>query len=240
MTNRPPFRAEKSAAPAFVSIVMGLAFFLLAPDPAPAAPFHPESGPGHPRQGPETKEKSHGSLKKGVFLVAERKLKDPNFEKTVVLLTHYGPTGTVGVIINRPTETSLSEALPEIKELENSRELLFFGGPVLKRGMVLLIKSGEKMVESYHVFGNVYFSGSVKALAKALSDEDAAARVYAGYAGWAPGQLEFEISRGDWRVIEADEASIFERDPGTLWDSLMRPEDQLWIRVIGAPGALPL
>ncbi|MGK7346649.1 MAG: YqgE/AlgH family protein [Candidatus Nitrospinota bacterium M3_3B_026] len=237
MTNRPPSGAEKSTAPGFAFIVLGLAFFLLANGQASAAPFHPEDDRGQSRQGPQTKEKNHSGLKKGVFLVAERKLKDPNFEKTVVLLTHYGPTGTVGVIINRPTETSLSEALPEIKEFENSRERLFFGGPVLRKGMVLLIRSAEDVAESYHVFGNVYFSGSVKALTKALSDEDSSARVYAGYTGWAPGQLEFEINRGDWRVIDADEMSIFERDPATLWDSLMRPEDQLWIKIIGAPAA---
>lgn len=177
-------------------------------------------------------------LRKGVFIVAESRLKDPNFEKTVVLLTHYGKTGTVGVIINRPTATPLSKAFPHVKELSGRSDNIFFGGPVLSRAVVMLLRSDVKLEESYHVFGDVYFTGSLKALTQLLNAKSHGhiIRAYAGYASWAPGQLEFEIKRGDWRVVDADEPTIFEQSPETIWRGIMNPPaepGQHWINLPG-------
>ena len=173
-------------------------------------------------------------IKKGVFLVARESIKSPTFRKSVILLTHYGPSGTVGVIINKPMETKVSEALPGVEKFRERPDRLFFGGPVLKNSIVLLLRSKEKLPESYQVLDDVYFTSSVNALnhvlAEAEGETERRARVFAGYSGWAPGQLEHEINRGDWEVVKADAASVFDKDPEKLWQELTGPPPEMWIR----------
>jgi putative transcriptional regulator len=160
----------------------------------------------------------------GVFLVAAHRLLDPRFSQTVILLTQHGPQGAMGVIINRPTEHRLSDLLPEIEALQGRSDRLFFGGPVGVNAIVVLLQSAEE-VELEHterVFGDVYFSGSPEAFAYIVGreKEGEAIRGYAGYAGWAPGQLEGEIARGDWSILGADASTVFRKEPSTLWKEL--------------------
>lgn len=172
------------------------------------------------------------ALAKGKLLVASRQLRDPNFAESVVLLVSYGPGGAMGVVINRPTKVPLASVLPGVKELRGRKETLYVGGPVAKHQMVLLVRSPTKPDDSTPVFGNVYATASLAALRQAISDKASKAEfhAYAGYAGWAPGQLEAEVARGDWHIIAADAKTVFDQPPSDIWPELIRRLEGQWAR----------
>jgi putative transcriptional regulator len=176
--------------------------------------------------------RSEARLARGKFLVASRQLRDPNFSETVVLLIDYNRHGATGLVINRPTELRLSTVLPEIKGLQQRTDTVNIGGPVARRQIHLLIQSGSQPKESSRVFKDVYVSSSRTVLQRMIDDADAGEkfRVYAGYAGWAPGQLYREVSRGGWHVLEADTETVFDRAPAEVWPELIRRASVQWVR----------
>ena len=169
---------------------------------------------------------------KGNFLVASRRLVDPRFRETVVLLISYGADGATGVIINRPTEVRLVDLLPSVQGLKDRADVVYYGGPVEGHRMLMLIRSGEKPGESGRVFGDVYFSSSKNMLESMLNAHKTAKqlRVYAGYAGWVPRQLDGEVSRGDWFIVGADTRSIFDKKPSEVWPELIRRGTEIQVR----------
>jgi putative transcriptional regulator len=158
----------------------------------------------------------------GVVLVAKPELVDPNFRETVVLVTRHPGGGAVGVILNRPTRILASQLLPEHEGLRGRTDRLFAGGPVAPRSVVAVFRSGERPAAALRVLVDVYLSLDGVFLDGLLRRPDAPRelRLYAGYAGWAPGQLEAEIARDDWYVLEVDHSTIFRADPATLWREL--------------------
>lgn len=161
----------------------------------------------------------------GVLLVAREDLPDPRFHQAVVLLLQHGPQGTVGLIINRPTRLGLVETFPDLAALA-AAENLSYGGPVAPRALMVLVKSeGQPPEPSQRLFGDVYLTGP-EPLAAWLGEAqpDVICRMFAGYAGWAPGQLADELARGDWRTLKATEQLVFTADPGGLWPSLFGRE----------------
>ena len=169
---------------------------------------------------------------KGVFLVADPRLIDPNFSKTVVLVIHHGSDGTMGVIINRPTSTRLAGLLPEIKELKERPDVLYIGGPVLHEVLLLLLRSQASLQSADQVLDQVYFSQSFDMLAALLKENRPkdAFHVFAGYAGWAAGQLQAEFDRGDWRIIQGDPDTIFIKDPAAIWSEMIRRSSEQLIK----------
>jgi len=167
---------------------------------------------------------------KGRFLVASRNLRDPNFAETVVLLLDYGPRGSMGIVINRPTEVLLATALPHLAELRGRDDRLFVGGPVSFNAMFLLVRARKKPPSSEQIFADVYASGRLSTLRQALRQKGKTNRVraFAGYAGWGPGQLEQEIARGDWHVTEADAATIFDVPARDIWPKLIERFSGQW------------
>ncbi len=163
-------------------------------------------------------------LGKGVFLVASPNLSDPNFRQTVVLICEYGPEGTLGLIVNRPTEFLLSEALPKLPVLKGTSYVLFLGGPVQPTGILMLFRVGEKPADTRQVLQGVYLGGNMETLERVITQPKPIEtfRAYAGYAGWAPGQLEFEMAIGSWATVQADPASIFEKDTVSLWSDMLK------------------
>ena len=167
-------------------------------------------------------------LKQGVFLVAKPELIDPNFIHAVILITAYGKNGASGLIINRPTEITIQQAIPDIKEPKNAASNIYFGGPVNRNNLFALFTSDKKPDNAQNAFGKTYFSGSKEAILSLLKngDKKEKKRIYAGYAGWMPGQLEFEIRRGSWRIVESSEEMVFSDYPENIWPSIFkRPEE---------------
>jgi putative transcriptional regulator len=157
---------------------------------------------------------------KGKFLVATNQLKDSVFAEAVILVIEHTPFGTMGLIINQPAETKL----PEIKESQKKTNGFYFGGPVYGTQTMMLVQSDSKPEESELVFDGVYVSNSKTLLARMtyMPRKNERYRAYVGYAGWRPGQLESEIVRGSWHVLEADPEIIFDKEPHKVWKKLMR------------------
>lgn len=160
---------------------------------------------------------------KGVFLVASEDLMDPNFYRTVILLISYGrEDGAMGLVINRPTAILPRRILPDVEGLSRYNGPIYFGGPVMLDHIVFLWRNGVGDAEGELIFGGVRLSDS-RELLDAVAEEStdpSTLRIYAGYAGWAPGQLEFELIHGGWRVASASEAMVFADEPGGIWDRL--------------------
>lgn len=160
-------------------------------------------------------------LAKGQFLVASRSLRDPNFAETVILLVDYDREGgAIGVVVNRPTAVALIDALPEVRELRPRKDVVYLGGPVALDRMLLLMRTGQQPPQSLRVFDRVFASGSLDALRRSMARGDSI-RAYAGYAGWGPGQLDREVSRGDWFIGPADSDAVFSERPAAVWGDLI-------------------
>ncbi len=165
-----------------------------------------------------------GRLSKGRLLVASRQIRDPRFAETVILLIRHDLQGTVGLVINRPTDRRLSDFLPEFKEQRGEEHFTYIGGPVGMNQIQLLIRQPSRSEESYLVFDDVYVSASKAVLERLIKKPDRKVkfRAYAGYAGWVFGQLELEVMRGDWRVAQADADTIFNKSASEIWPDLIR------------------
>ena len=166
---------------------------------------------------------SSSTLKKGVLLVAHPSLMDPNFQQTVVLVCEHGAEGTLGVIINRPTEVPLSEALPNVSVLKGTSYVLFAGGPVQPDGILMLFRVVEAPNQLRKIFERVYLGLNREVLERVITKPNPTEtfRAYAGYAGWAPGQVEFEMAMGSWAVVPADTSSVFDKASETLWAEMV-------------------
>lgn len=218
-----PFFIPHSAAESIGPDITGHGFNAAIPKEKPG-------GPG-PRE----------ELAKGKFLVASRHLQDPNFRETVVLLVDYGLDGAMGLVINRPSVVKLATVFPDIKELKQRKDIIYVGGPVDVNKMLLLIRSPEIPEGATAVTPGVYISSSWKMLEdlmKKKATKDEHFRLFAGYAGWAPSQLDFERTRGDWYVLKADAETVFSKNPSELWPELIRRVSVKWVLMEQSPGKL--
>lgn len=175
---------------------------------------------------------SRSALFKGKFLVASQDMKDPRFAETVILLVEYSFNGATGLIVNRPTEVRLSSVFPDVKGMEHRKDIVYIGGPVNQGQMLMLVQSKRKPEESQHVFQDIYVSGSQKVLEGMTGTTDMGSRfrIYAGYSGWAPQQLDREVGRGDWHLLEADVKTIFDKEPSQIWPELIRRGTAQWVK----------
>ena len=162
-------------------------------------------------------------LTKGIFLVAAPSLRDPNFRQSVVLLCEHGPEGALGVVVNRPTAMSISEALPQVPILEGSSHVLYAGGPVQTNQVMLLYRGDQLPENSHHVFDGVCLGGDMGMVERILTAARTTEsfRAYLGYSGWGPGQLENEMKTGSWITLPADPALLFEKDPVLVWGEIL-------------------
>src|SRR2546425_5874949 len=146
----------------------------------------------------------------GVLLVAKPGLTDPNFRETVVLVTQTPDAQTIGVILNRPTERKLSG------------ETVFFGGPVLRETIVALFESREQPESpAFQVLRGVYLTMQPDTIERLLARRGQRFRLYAGFSGWAPLQLQAELGRDDWYVLPASVDLLFRKDTAGLWSELL-------------------
>lgn len=166
-------------------------------------------------------------LAAGVFLVAHRKLSDPNFSRSVVLMLSYGEGGAMGLVVNRRTELRLAELLPDAGLDE--RELpVYAGGPVAPGQLLFLVGAPDAPPDSERVLDGVHVTGSLEALRPLLEAGGVRLHGYVGYAGWASGQLDAEVARGDWHIVAGDPGSVFSAKPDALWQRLLDRAEGVW------------
>lgn len=164
-----------------------------------------------------------GSSLRGKLLVAGPGLVDPNFARTVVLVCEHTDEGALGVVLNRASDTPLPDELGGWRDLLARPPVVFAGGPVVPEGVLCLAKiQGAPPEEGWHPvlgpLGTLDLRGQPELVGAAVER----IRVFAGHAGWAPGQLEAEVDAGGWFVCEADPEDALTPEPDALWSFVLR------------------
>jgi putative transcriptional regulator len=235
LVNGFPRRSGVRKGRAFL-FALGLAISWIWPQPGDlgARLFEPQARV--PGSGPAPSAPSDPGPGKGRLLVASRRLLDPNFAETVVLVLDSGAAGAIGVVVNRPSSLKLKSVLPDVKELTDRSETVFLGGPVERFQLLLLVRAPSPPEDSVRVFDDVFVTASLDALSRAAGarGDDVRFRLFAGYAGWAPGQLEAEIARGDWLVVPGDAERVFAAAPEEVWPELVEGGGS-WVRLDRGP-----
>jgi putative AlgH/UPF0301 family transcriptional regulator len=172
----------------------------------------------------------------GKLLVASRELADPNFAETVVLLVHYDSEGVIGLILNRRTDLPISQVLAQLKTAKDLSNPVYRGGPVETPTVFGLLRSTDKLEGAEHVFGDVYWISSKTALEKTISSrpDPGVFHVYLGYAGWSTDQLRNEIRLGGWYIFQADNQTVFNTNPDSLWRQMIKKTE---LEMAGYPAA---
>ena len=157
---------------------------------------------------------------RGKLLIAGPELWDPNFRRTVVLVGHHDDDGAVGVVLNRASEVSVEEAAPPLAPIVEPEAPLFLGGPVQPSAAVVVADFEDPEVARVIAFGSIGFLPDEVDAAE--GDAVRRARVFAGHAGWGPGQLEAEVEEGSWIVEPATKDDVFTPQPDRLWETVLR------------------
>ncbi len=157
---------------------------------------------------------------KGHLLIAGPALVDPNFWRTVVLVGEHSEEGALGVILNRASEATVDEAVPELAVLVDDIGSMHVGGPVQPSAIVVLADFADPDRAGALVLDSVGFLPSE--VDPDTLGELRRARVFAGYAGWGPGQLDEELEEGSWIVEPALPEDVFTPEPDTLWGDVLR------------------
>ncbi|MFB3737817.1 MAG: YqgE/AlgH family protein [Candidatus Velamenicoccus archaeovorus] len=157
---------------------------------------------------------------RGQLLIAGAGLWDPNFRRSVVLVGHHDEGGAVGVVLNRATEVAVDVAVPPLADLVEPGERLFIGGPVQPQSAVV-VADFERPEQI-----DVLALDTIGFLPEEVGPDQVGgirrARVYAGYAGWGPGQLEAELEEDSWIVEPARPEDVFTPEPEHLWSDVLR------------------
>jgi putative transcriptional regulator len=162
-------------------------------------------------------------LAAGKLLVAHEDLPDPNFADTVVLLITYDEEGAMGLVINRSTDIPLSKLFEDMEGAKGRNDRAFAGGPVARTGVVALVRSREQPEQSRHVFADVHLITTQEVLEKSMKagTNESAFRVYIGYAGWGPGQLDHEVELGTWHILRGEAEVVFDAKPDSVYSRLI-------------------
>ncbi|MDB5196207.1 MAG: YqgE/AlgH family protein [Flaviaesturariibacter sp.] len=158
----------------------------------------------------------------GVLLIADPFLKDPNFLRTVVLLTEYGEEGAVGFVVNRQYENTLDELLPEV---EGHKLPVYYGGPVQVNTLHFLHRYPDEIAGGIEIMKGVYWGGdfdSVVSLINSGKADPERLRFYIGYSGWSAGQLEEEMEEKTWVTAEATKTLVFHPLAEEIWKESLR------------------
>jgi putative transcriptional regulator len=171
------------------------------------------------------------------LIVAAPPLVDPNFDRTVVLMLEHGADGALGLVLNRPSDTDLADAVPEWGGLACEPPAVFLGGPVSPESVIALAQSperdeGDGWVPITPGIGTVDLGRAPGDLPVTIDR----VRVFVGYAGWAPGQLESELEQQAWFVVDFDLGDAFDPNPEGLWRRVLRRQRSRIAIFANSPG----
>jgi putative transcriptional regulator len=161
-----------------------------------------------------------------MLLVARAELPDPNFKDAVVLVMNNLGSAPAGIIINRPTRIAVSHLFPDLERLAHLNDKVYFGGPVEIDSIWFLFRTETPREHAIRALDGVYVSADPELLLELLGRDKPmdGLRIFIGHSGWAPGQLEAEIGRGDWTLAPAEKDAIFNRKPEHPWPAQQRPD----------------
>lgn len=165
-------------------------------------------------------------VRAGTLLVANTELLEPTFRRSVIYVVEHNDGGTLGVVLNRPSETAVHNVLPQWADLAAKPKTMFIGGPV-KRDAALCLGTLRVGVDPTDMAGLRHVAGRIVMVDLDADPELIAAalegvRIYAGYSGWTIGQLEGEIERDDWIVLSALPSDVLVPPRIDLWSRVLR------------------
>jgi putative transcriptional regulator len=157
---------------------------------------------------------------RGQLLIANGSLFDPNFRQAVVLVAEHADEGAVGVVLNRPARITVAEAAPAFVGLTAPTEPIYIGGPVEPDAAIVLAQAADPVDLTSVVFGSIGLLGDSPD--GIPTSNITRTRVFAGYAGWGPGQLENELEESSWITEDAQPSDVFTETPEVLWGQILR------------------
>lgn len=177
---------------------------------------------------------------KGRLLLATPRLDDPNFDRTVIYVLEHHDEGAVGVVINRPSHEALDVPLDRWIDLQTAPSSIFEGGPVEETALIALAAAKDPDVadEALTPIVGAIASADLTADPALVAAVVSEVRVFRGYAGWGPGQLEGEIESGAWLVLDAQTGDVFTNDPDELWREVLRRQPGRLAWLANAPDDL--
>jgi putative transcriptional regulator len=171
----------------------------------------------------------------GQLLIASPSLLDPNFRRTVVLVIEHNDDGAAGIVLNRPSDSRIAEAVPQLEALGEPEEPVFVGGPVEGGAVVVLAEFTDGSEPAVPVLGDAIGFAALDEEAEEIASVTNRRRVFAGYAGWGAGQLEDELAREDWILEPAHPDDVFADDPESMWSSVLHRKGGVYELVARMP-----
>ena len=161
---------------------------------------------------------------RGKLLLASPILVDPNFQRTVVLITEHSDEGAMGLVLNRPSDAAVNDAIPELAWLaeDPDEEAVYMGGPVTPGGVMVLAEFTDPAEAAVTVLADIGFVPADVEDAEAFEAALGRRRIFAGHSGWGPGQLESELEEESWIVADAKPDDVFAQDSEDLWSAVLR------------------
>ena len=161
---------------------------------------------------------------KGRLLLATPPLEDPNFDRTVIYVLEHHDEGALGLVLNRPIDEQLTEPLDAWVTLQSDPSQIFAGGPVEPDALIALARTTGEVDDEDHLapLNADIASADLSADPVLISSTISALRVFRGYAGWGPGQLDGEIDAGAWMVLDTEPGDVFTDHPDDLWRTVLR------------------
>jgi putative transcriptional regulator len=159
---------------------------------------------------------------RGKLLIASPALVDPNFHRTVILIAEHTGEGAMGLVLNRPAETLVADVVPDLEDLADDGAPVYFGGPVASDSVIVLAEFDDPQLASVLLDDDLGFVGSESGELGDVAGGVRRARIYAGHAGWGPGQLEGELEEESWIVEPPQREEIFSEDADGLWSAVLR------------------
>jgi putative transcriptional regulator len=156
----------------------------------------------------------------GQLLVASPALRDPNFQRTVILIGAHSKDGAMGIVLNRPSQVTVGQAVPQLEPAVDEQDPVYLGGPVQPDSIVMLGEFLDPSPAGLLVLGRIGFPAPEAGIEE-LAEATTRRRVYAGYAGWSEGQLDAELEQGDWIAHPARPEDVFTESPEELWSEVL-------------------
>jgi putative transcriptional regulator len=169
----------------------------------------------------------------GQLLIASPGLLDPNFRRTVVLITEHTDEGAAGLVLNRPSPAAVADVVPQLEPLVDDGEQLWLGGPVQQNAVLVLGEFVDPDDAAVPLFGSLGFPSLEEP--EEVIGATVRRRVFAGYAGWGAGQLEDELARDDWIVEPSLTDDAFTDEPDALWSDVLRRKGGVYELVARMP-----
>ena len=168
----------------------------------------------------------------GQLLISSPSLVDPNFRRTVVLMTHHNEDGAVGLVLSRPSDLRIDEAVPDLGELPYADDVVFVGGPVQPEAFMVLAEFDDVTEAAAPIMEGLGFMPADS------EPEDLSIRrmrLFAGYSGWGAGQLEAELEEPSWIVVDAYPEDAFADDPDELWRAVLNRKGGRYALIAAMP-----